>query len=86
MTSDTLWHGRFEGDTAQVLRVLNDSLPFDRRMFREDIQGSRAHATMLADVGLLSESERDDILAALDRVESELAVELTEGRFTPRGR
>ena len=82
--SETLWHGRFEGSTAGTLRALNDSLPFDRRMFREDIQGSRAHAMMLAAVGLLSDSERDAVLAALDRVESELAAELSEGRFRPQ--
>ena len=48
----TLWHGRFEGGPADALRALNDSLPFDRRMFREDIAGSRAHVSMLARVGL----------------------------------
>ena len=57
--SATLWHGRFDGDPAEALRALNDSLPFDRRMFREDIAGSRAHASMLAAVGLISEAERD---------------------------
>ena len=81
--SGTLWHGRFEGGAARTLRMLNDSLPFDRRMFSEDIQGSRAHATMLVSAGLLSASEGDDICAALDRVESELAAEFAEGRFQP---
>ena len=75
--SATLWHGRFDGDPAEALRALNDSLAFDRRMFREDIAGSRAHASMLAAVGLISEAERDAICAALDTVETEMA----EGRF-----
>ena len=75
--SATLWHGRFDGDPAAALRALNDSLGVDRRMFREDIAGSRAHATMLAAVGLITEAERDDIAAALDAVEAEMA----EGRF-----
>ena len=79
----TLWHGRFEVGAAKALRALNDSLAFDRRMFREDIAGSRAHVTMLASVGLVTEAERDDICAALDRVESELAAEFAEGRFEP---
>lgn len=79
----TLWQGRFEGSTADALRALNDSLPFDRRMFREDIEGSRAHATMLASVGLITDSERNDILAALDTVETNLAVELAAGCFEP---
>ena len=75
--SATLWHRRFGGDPADALRALNDSLPFDRRMFREDIAGSRAHATMLAAVGLLTGDERDAICEALDAVEAEMA----EGRF-----
>ena len=51
----TLWHGRFEGGPAEALQALNDSLPFDRRMFREDIAGSRAHVRMLSRVGLMLE-------------------------------
>ena len=66
-----LWHGRFEGGPADALQRLNDSLPFDQRMYREDIAGSRAHVTMLEHVGLLSTVERDAILGALDQVESE---------------
>ena len=76
--SATLWHGRFDGDPSEALRALNDSLSFDRRMFREDIAGSRAHAAMLAAAGLITDVERDDIVAALEVVEAEMA----EGRFT----
>ena len=76
-TEATLWHGRFTDDPADVLRALNDSLGFDHRMFREDIAGSRAHAAMLASVGLLTADERDAIVAALAEVEAEMA----EGRF-----
>ncbi len=73
----TLWHGRFAGAPSDALAALNDSLPFDRRMFVEDIAASRAHVSMLAAVGLLTDGERDDIVAALDEVESEIA----EGRM-----
>ncbi len=73
----TLWHGRFEGGPSEALQALNDSLPFDQRMFREDIAGSRAHVRMLADVGLLSAEERDEVLGALDAVEDEIST----GRF-----
>ena len=68
-----LWHGRFAGGPAEALQQLNDSLPFDQRMFREDIAGSRAHVTMLEAVGLLTAAERDGIIAALDQVEDEIA-------------
>lgn len=73
----TLWHGRFAGAPADALAALNDSLPFDQRMFAEDIAASQAHVSMLAGVGLLSEAERDDITAALSEVESEIV----EGRM-----
>ena len=70
--SSTLWHGRFAGGPSEALQALNDSLPFDQRMFREDIDGSRAHVRMLCDVGLFTEAERDGVLAALDTVEDEI--------------
>ncbi len=68
-----LWHGRFEGGPAEALQQLNDSLPFDRRMYREDIEGSRAHVRMLAAVGLLAAEEAEVIVAALDQVADEIA-------------
>ena len=70
--SSTLWHGRFAGGPSEALQALNDSLPFDQRMFREDIDGSRAHVRMLCDVGLFTKAERDGVLAALDTVEHEI--------------
>jgi len=76
--SGTLWHGRFSGGPSEALQALNDSLPFDRRMFREDIAGSRAHVRMLCDVGLLDAAERDKVLAALDTVEQEIESEAFE--------
>ncbi len=68
-----LWEGRFEGSPSEALQALNDSFPFDRRMFREDIEGSRAHVSMLANVGLMTADEREQVLAALDHVENEMA-------------
>jgi argininosuccinate lyase len=73
----TLWHGRFEGGPAEALRALNDSLAFDRRLYREDLAGSRAHVRGLARVGLLTQVEEAAVLAALDTVEDEMAA----GRF-----
>ena len=69
---NTLWHGRFVGDPSEALRALNDSLSFDRRMFREDIAGSRAHVQMLQEVGLIDTAELSEILDALDVVENEM--------------
>ena len=70
---NTLWHGRFEGGAAAELMAYTESLSFDRRMWPDDIAGSRAHVRGLARVGLLTEVERDAVLAALDTVAAELA-------------
>ena len=68
-----MWQGRFAADPSESLQALNDSLRFDRLMFREDIAGSRAHVRMLCEVGLLAPAERDEVLAALDQVSEELS-------------
>ncbi|MFW2381000.1 MAG: argininosuccinate lyase [Acidimicrobiales bacterium] len=72
-----LWAGRFDGGPAEALQRLNDSFGFDRRMFAQDIEGSRAHVTMLNEVGILTDAERSDIVEALAQVEEEMA----SGRF-----
>ena len=69
----TLWHGRFEGGPAEELLAFTVSLPFDQRLAPDDIAGSRAHVRGLARIGILSDAERDEILAALAQVEQELA-------------
>ncbi len=69
----TLWHGRFEGGPAEELMAFTVSLPFDARLAGDDIAGSRAHVRGLARGGILTDAERDDVLAALDAVEAELA-------------
>ena len=51
----TLWHGRFAGGPAEALMAYTVSLPFDQRLWRDDIAGSRAHVRGLARVGLLTE-------------------------------
>jgi argininosuccinate lyase len=69
----TLWHGRFASGPADALLAYTVSLPFDRRLWRDDIAGSRAHVGGLARAGLLSDPEVDAIVEALDQVEHELA-------------
>jgi argininosuccinate lyase len=71
----TLWHGRFEGGPAEELLAFTVSLPYDRRLAADDLAGSRAHVRGLVRAGILSIAEADDVLAALDRVEQELADE-----------
>ncbi|MEY3341842.1 MAG: argininosuccinate lyase [Actinomycetota bacterium] len=69
----TLWHGRFASGPADELMAYTVSLPFDQRLWRDDIACSRAHVTGLAHVGILSVAERDSVLAALATVEAEMA-------------
>ncbi|TVR04150.1 MAG: argininosuccinate lyase [Deltaproteobacteria bacterium] len=66
-----LWAGRFDASPAAALDAINRSIDFDRRLWREDIEGSRAHASMLATIGVLSDAERDAILRGLDTVAQE---------------
>jgi argininosuccinate lyase len=66
---------RFNEPQHPDFRRLNSSLGFDRRLWPQDIAQSRAHARMLADRGLLSEADRDALLAGLEAVAAELAEE-----------
>ncbi len=67
-----LWSGRFEKEASRLLDEFNASLPFDKELFREDIEGSIAHAKMLAKQGILSNQERDSIIEGLKRIEKEI--------------
>ena len=72
MSGSTLWHGRFEGGPDEALMAYTSSLPFDRRLWRDDIAGSRAHVSGLARVGLISNDECDAVFEALAQVEREI--------------
>jgi argininosuccinate lyase len=69
----TLWHGRFAAGPADELMAYTVSLPFDQRLWRDDIACSRAHVTGLAHVRILTAAERDAVLAALASVEAEMS-------------
>jgi len=78
-TPTRLWGGRFEGGPADALARLSLSVQFDWRLARYDLLASRAHARMLHRAGLLSDSEADSMLTALDDLDR--AVE--DGAFRP---
>lgn len=60
-----LWGGRFTKETDQMVYDFNASILFDKRLYRQDIEGSMAHVKMLAKQQILTEEERDAILAGL---------------------
>ena len=60
-----LWGGRFTKQTDDLVRKLNDSIGFDRRLWKEDIEGSIAHATMLGRQGILTKEESENIMEGL---------------------
>jgi argininosuccinate lyase len=75
-----LWGGRFEGKTSELMEQFNASIGFDWRLYEADIEGSAAYAEALADVGLLTTDERDQLQAGLGQV----LEEFSNGQFELR--
>jgi len=67
-----MWEGRFQKELDQAINSFNSSIGFDARMFREDIQGSIAHATMLCAVGVLNEADKEKIIESLQGILTDL--------------
>ncbi len=76
-TPDKLWGGRFSEATDQFVERFTASVGFDARLYHHDIRGSIAHARMLAQCGVITDAERDQIVAGLGTV----LAEAKEGRF-----
>ena len=75
--SEKLWGGRFSKTTDEMINEFQASIGFDRRMYREDIAGSLAHAAMLAKVGILSEEDR----AAIEKGLKDILAQIEHGDF-----
>jgi len=67
-----LWGGRFNEDSAELMDRFNASLGFDRKLYNQDIDGSKAHAKMLAKQGILSNEDCASILEGLEKVRGEI--------------
>ena len=67
-----LWGGRFTKETDQLVYNFNASITFDQKFYKQDIEGSSAHVTMLAKQGILTEQERDDIVRTLKEIREEV--------------
>ncbi|MDD2676743.1 MAG: argininosuccinate lyase [Methylacidiphilaceae bacterium] len=67
------WGGRFQETPDVLLRRFSESVSFDQRLYRHDILGSIAHATMLHEAGLLGAEEREEIVRGLEAIQEEIA-------------
>ena len=67
-----LWGGRFEGKTDELIERLNNSLVFDARLWKQDIEGSVAHATMLGTTGIIPVGEAEAIVSGLKSLAEDL--------------
>ena len=72
-----LWGARFEAGPSQVMEEINASVDVDKRLYAQDIAGSKAHAAMLVDRGIISKEDGDAILGGLDSI----LAEIEDGRF-----
>ena len=75
--SNQMWGGRFAGGPAAVMREINASISIDKRLWREDIAASRAHAAMLGRQGILSEADA----RAIDEGLAAVGLEIGEGKL-----
>lgn len=72
-----LWKGRFKKELAKETNDFNASIHFDSRMYKEDITGSMAHATMLGACGIIEKSESEKIVQGL----SEILADIESGKL-----
>lgn len=81
MSKDTagnkMWGGRFASGPDAIMEEINASIDFDQKLYAQDIEGSKAHASMLAEQGIISQEDAKQIITGLDTISSEIA----EGSF-----
>ena len=70
--ANSLWGGRFAGGPAEIMRRINASIVFDKRLYAEDIAGSKAHCAMLVAQNILSPEDGAAITAGLEQIKSEI--------------
>jgi len=75
--SSQIWGGRFAAGPSAIMQRINASIDFDKRLYAQDIAGSKAHCAMLVKTGILSDADGRAILAGLDQIRQEIA----DGRF-----
>ena len=76
--TNKMWGGRFQTGPDAIMEEINASIGFDKRLFRQDIAGSKAHASMLAKQGIITKSDAAEISKGLTQVQAEIEA----GTFT----
>ena len=71
--ANPLWGGRFQAGPSAIMQEINASIAVDRRLYRQDIAGSKAHCAMLVATGILSAADGKRIARGLDRIAAEIA-------------
>ncbi|MET0339127.1 MAG: argininosuccinate lyase [Caulobacter sp.] len=67
-----MWGGRFSAKPAELMQAINVSIGFDKRLWAQDLAGSRAHAAMLSSKGVITSEDANEILKGLDAIEGEI--------------
>ncbi len=66
------WGGRFSGGESELMEIFNESISFDNRLYKVDIEGSIAFSKALVEAGILTEEERETIIKAFKQIEAEI--------------
>jgi argininosuccinate lyase len=78
--TNSMWGGRFAASPSEIMEEINASIDFDKRLWRHDIEASKAHVAMLAATGIVTPKEADDITRGLDQILGE--IEAGQFKFT----
>jgi argininosuccinate lyase len=70
--ANTMWGGRFAMSPAEIMQEINASIGFDKRLAPQDIRGSKAHAQMLAEAGIITKADAREIMKGLDQLLAEI--------------
>jgi argininosuccinate lyase len=71
-SANKMWGGRFAASPAEVMQEINASIGFDKALAPQDIRGSKAHAAMLAEAGIITKADAREIIRGLDQILSEI--------------
>ncbi len=71
-SSNQMWGGRFENKPSNLMQAINQSISFDKKLYKQDIFGSKAHAKMLGETKIISTSESAQIIQGLDQILQEI--------------